>query len=315
LELTIQLLPRSLRTAPSPERGARRLRLDQTVPVKGFAQNQPNYIDHFRGRYESAPLGADITFFPNTGPAARNGISIPKGDFYIDADPLAGFSIGQNQVYKSRIVAEAVVKDLMKQAPSMPAYAYYLQDGIIFPTTLSDTTIPNLMPYIRKQREQDLADIEADADLAKAVALWYVGARFPIKVNAPTGSVGKEATKQLEKEATKQAEREAAKQVKKEAAKQAVKRVPQGQPSAPVAWKGTLNAFGEEIGWPAAGKIKVPAWVVDLTKLRNAGVTEQWAVEQAEIYREVARLNPANPTAALRAEWLANVADRLRAAP
>lgn len=101
------------------------LRLDQTVPIKGLAANQPNYVDHFSGRLESAPLGSDITLFPKTGAASQTGVSIPKGDFYIDADPLSGFSIGQNQVYKSRTVAEAVVTDLMKQTPDTPVYTYY----------------------------------------------------------------------------------------------------------------------------------------------------------------------------------------------
>ncbi|MBS1212831.1 MAG: hypothetical protein H6R26_1448 [Proteobacteria bacterium] len=89
-------------------------------------------------------------------------------------------------------------------------------------------------------------------------------------------------------------------------------RKPSVRPSAPAAWTGTLNAFGTEIGWPAAGRVRIPAGVVDLGKLRRAGVTAQWAVEQAGVYREVARLNPANPTAAIRAEWLEVVAARLR---
>jgi hypothetical protein len=193
------------------------MRLDETMSIKGLVKDQPNYIDHFSGRLESAPLGPDITLFPKTGAASQTGISIPKGDFYIDADPLSGFSIRQNQVYKSRAVAEAVLTDLMKQRPDMPVYSYYLQDGIIFPTTLSDTTIPNLMPFIRQERKQSLADIQATADLAEALAWWYVGARFPIKIRsggATTGAAGKEAAKQLEKEAVRQAEKEAAKAAK-----------------------------------------------------------------------------------------------------
>jgi hypothetical protein len=187
-------------------------RLDQTVPIKGLAKDQPNYIDHFSGRLESAPLGSDITLFPKTGSASQSGISIPKGDFYIDSDPLSGFSMGHNQVYKSRSIAEAVVTDMMKQAPDTPVYTYYIQDGIIFPSTLSNTTIPNLLPYIRQKREQDMADVKATADLAEAVMWWYVGARFPIKIKAGGGgTAGKEALKQLEKEATKQAEKELAK--------------------------------------------------------------------------------------------------------
>jgi hypothetical protein len=146
------------------------LRLDQTIPIKGLAKDQPNYIDHFRGRFESAPVGTDITFVPNTGPASQTGVSISKDSFYIDKDPLTGFSLGQNGVYKSRAIAEAVVAALTEQSPNIPIYTYYLQDGIIFPTTLSETTIPNMMPFIRQKREQDLADLQATAGLAQAVA-------------------------------------------------------------------------------------------------------------------------------------------------
>ena len=90
------------------------------------------------------------------------------------------------------------------------------------------------------------------------------------------------------------------------------KKTPPQRPSAPALWRGTLNAFGKEIGWPAAGRIKVPAERVDLARLRSAGVTAQWAAQQARIYREVARLNPTNPTAALRAAWLERISERLR---
>jgi len=163
------------------------------VEIKGLVKDQPNYIDHFSGRLESAPLGSDLIFYPKTGTASQSGVSIPKADFYIDADPLSGFSVGHNQVYKSRSVAEAVVRDMMKQSPDIPVYTYYLQDGIIFPTTLSGTTVPNLMPYIRQKREQDFADIKATADLAEALAWWYVGARFPIKIKTGGGgTVGKD---------------------------------------------------------------------------------------------------------------------------
>jgi hypothetical protein len=301
-------------------------RRDQMVKISGLPNKQPNYIDYAIRRLESAPVGADITLIPKAGTGNQNGISIPKGDFYIDSDPLSGFSLGQMAVYQSRSVAEAVVTDLMKQAPDTPAYAYYIQDGIILPTTLSATTIPNLLPHIRDKRDQDLKDLQATADLAKAVAWWYAGARFPIRVRsgAPTA---KETAKQLEKEAAKRAEREAAKQAEKEAAKQAEKeaakkaereavkqagkRTPAVQPSAPPGWKGTLNDFGQKVGWPVGGQARVAAEAADLVKLRNMGVTQQWASAQAQIYREVARLNPQNPTAVLRAEWLEKIAARL----
>ena len=111
---------------------------------------------------------------------------------------------------------------------------------------------------------------------------------------------------------TENALKRTAKRLGSEAWMEAGKRTPPVRPSAPPGWTGSLNAFGTEIGWPAAGKVKVPAEAADLAKLRRAGVTERWAVQQAQIYREVARLNPANPTATLRAEWLEKIAARLR---
>lgn len=89
------------------------------------------------------------------------------------------------------------------------------------------------------------------------------------------------------------------------------KRKPDVGPSAPKGWKGNLNEFGKKIGWPEAGKIKTPAKDVDLLTLREASVTQEWAIEQAAVYREVARMNPKNPTAALRADWLEKIASRL----
>jgi hypothetical protein len=170
------------------------LRLDQTIAIKGMAKEQPNYVDRAIARIESAPLGADLTLIPTTG-TPQNGISILKGDFHLDDDPLA-VSMGHNQVYRSREVAEAVVADLNRQTPGTPNYAYYLRDGIIFPTTLSATTIPSLIPFVRKKREQDLAGIKATGDLAKDVLWWYVGARFPGVMKGGGGSApAKEAVK------------------------------------------------------------------------------------------------------------------------
>ena len=65
---------------------------------------------------------------------------------------------------------------------------------------------------------------------------------------------------------------------------------------------------------PLAQAGAVPAEAADLAKLRSAGVSEAWATQQSQLYREVAKLNPANPTAALRAEWLEAIAVRLRGA-
>jgi len=163
------------------------LRLDQTVSIKGLAADQPNYADRAIRAIVSAPIGPDYILIPHTDATGQNGISIPKGDFHIDEDPLSGFAIGNNQVYRSRVVAEAVVADLNKLTPGVPQYVYYLRDGIIFPTILSDTTLPILMPNIRHKRDQDLRDIKATADLAEELLWWYVTARFPIKVGPGTG--------------------------------------------------------------------------------------------------------------------------------
>jgi hypothetical protein len=86
-------------------------------------------------------------------------------------------------------------------------------------------------------------------------------------------------------------------------------------PTPPIGWSGSPAAFGKEIGWPAQGKIVTSAEEVDLAKLRRAGVTEEWASEQAKIYRQIAQNNPKNPSAALRADWLEKVAARLRGGP
>lgn len=162
------------------------LRLDQTVPLKGLATEQPNYVDRAVGRIESAPLGPDITLIPRAG---GQGISILKGDFFIDEDPLSGFVIAQNQVYRSREVAATVVAELNLITPGVN-YAYYLQDGLILPTVLSNTTIPNLIKSVRAKRDQDIQGFKATADLAKALLWWYVGARFPVKVGGTGVAAG-----------------------------------------------------------------------------------------------------------------------------
>jgi hypothetical protein len=145
----------------------------------------------------------------------------------------------------------------------------------------------------------------ASTEIATGDALGEGTAADTIPTKAPESKIVSEPQKLAETEPY----------TEPEAVLPAAKRKPPVQPSAPATWRGTLNAFGQKIGWPAAGKIKVPAESADLATLRNAGITEQWAVEQEQVYREVARLNPTNPTAALRAEWLGRIAVRLRGAP
>jgi hypothetical protein len=285
------------------------LRTDQAVAIEGPAADQDNYVDRTIGRVVSAPDGSDYTLIPAADDTGQ-GISIPKSEFYIDEDPLGGPHMEHHMVYRSENVARAVVADLMKESPGISIWTYYLKDGLIFPTTLSDTTIPNLMTFVREKRDQDAAVPEAIADVMESLLWWYVGARFPIKIRSGGGATG-----QVTKGGLRQAETEAVRQTEKEALKQVGKKTPALKPSAPAGWKGTLNAFGRKIGWPRSGEVKIPVESVDLAKLRAAGVTSEWAVQQAQIYREVARLNRDNPTAALRADWLEKIAARLAGAP
>jgi hypothetical protein len=163
------------------------LRVDQRVSIKGLPVDQPNFADIAFNYLTSAPVGDEYNLFPRPGiGSAKNGISIPKSEFYLDKDPLGAFVIIHPYVYPSRKVAEAVIADLDKASPGMLSVTYYLRDGIIFPTTLSMTTLPNLIPQIQGKRDSDKRDLAANAALAKNVLLWYIGARFPIRVGSGT---------------------------------------------------------------------------------------------------------------------------------
>jgi hypothetical protein len=185
--------------APEPSLG-QLMRLDQTVAIKGDPMGQDNYVDRAINRVGSAPLIPHMILFPRTDTSAEKGISVLKGDFHVDDDPLSGTALAHNQVYRSQEVAQAVMADLDRRRPDIRNYAFYLRDGIIFPTVLSDTTIPKVMALVRARREQDIKDAEATRDTAIAIALWYAGARFPIKTGkgggaAPTKEVVKETGK------------------------------------------------------------------------------------------------------------------------
>jgi Domain of unknown function (DUF4157) len=158
------------------------LRLDQAIPIRGLAASQPNYVDRAAYRLTSPTISAEIFVMPKGSADDDKGIGVLKGDFFVEADPLSGASIEQNQVYRSRAVAEAVVADLNRLTPGVVNYTYYLRDGLIFPTILSDTTVPQLMTAVRAKFEQDRQDIKATGDLAEALLWWYVGARFPLRI-------------------------------------------------------------------------------------------------------------------------------------
>ncbi len=166
------------------------LKLDQTVQISGLPPRQINYVDRAFAYLASAPLG-DVYELAKSASHPQVGVSVPRAEFLIDTDPLAGktFVVELPKVYKTKAVAEAVIADVSRQTPGAVVLVYYLRDGYIFPTILSETTIPNLMPYIRAKREADREDLRATADTLEALAWWYVGARLPIRVKsggAPT---------------------------------------------------------------------------------------------------------------------------------
>jgi hypothetical protein len=175
----------STATSPSGEGPSLQqvLRLKETVRIEGLATAQPSYLDRAFQGIASAPIGDVYTFYPKfQGGRGENGIEIPKVEFHLDADPVGGASLGSNQVYRSRAVADAVLQELRRTSPFQNVYTYYLRDGYIFPTTLSETTLPVLTSNLRRVRESDRADIRATGELAKAVLWWYVGARIPVRV-------------------------------------------------------------------------------------------------------------------------------------
>jgi hypothetical protein len=171
------------------------LRLDQTVAIEGEPSEQSNYLDRAIGRVFSAPLGPDFILVPDGETTGANGISVLKSDFHLHIDPLSGPAIEQRQVYRSRDVAEAVVANLNSLIANTPNYAYYVRDGIIFPTVLSETTIPNLMPAIRQKLEQDRQDLQATGELFKEILWWYVALRIPIRARDGSKEVVKEVGK------------------------------------------------------------------------------------------------------------------------
>jgi hypothetical protein len=163
----------------------------QKVKISGLPADQPNYADgSFRGLL-SAPMGDVYELCTQPVAKCQNAISIPKTEFSLDGDPLTkGMPILIQSVYPSRDVAEAVLADMRVDTPKdMPLVTYYLRDGIIFPTTLSETTLPNLIPQVRAKRDADRGDVNADAELAEAVTWWYVGARIPFRIKSGGGGV------------------------------------------------------------------------------------------------------------------------------
>jgi Domain of unknown function (DUF4157) len=163
------------------------LRLEETVPVKGLPRAQSNYADRAFKSVWSAPVGDVYLLSPEGTPGqGKTGVEVPKAEFHLDDDPVAGPVTVHHRVYRSREVAEAVLRDMRDAAQragmNTNVYTYYLRGGYIFPTTLSGSTVPVLTGHLRIIRESNRADIKATIELGEALKWWYIGARFPIRI-------------------------------------------------------------------------------------------------------------------------------------
>jgi hypothetical protein len=169
------------------------LRLSESIPIHGLARDQANYADRAFQGIASAPIGDFYTLYRTyENGQGTGGISVAKPEFNLDGDPLTGFVATFNTVYRSRRVAEEVLVELNRQppAPGTTFVTYYLRDGVIFPTTLSASTLPILTDNLRRKRAQDRADVAATGELARQVMWWYVGARLGIRPVGGGGAAG-----------------------------------------------------------------------------------------------------------------------------
>ena len=188
----LAILQRVSSVAPQAETGEPPLKqtllFEETINISGLPSAQPNYADRAFRSIWSAPIGDVYNLSPGTtDDQGRTSIQVPKAEFHLDADPLAGFTVVHNRVYRSRDSAEAALRHMRAAAPDMNVYTFYLRDSYIFPTILSYSTVPVLTSNLRKVRESERADIHAMGDLAREVLWWYLGARFPIRIRGGGG--------------------------------------------------------------------------------------------------------------------------------
>jgi hypothetical protein len=149
------------------------------MPIDGDPMSHPNYI-------QNAVKGVGIHGWGGpfrldrreTDGKSLDSIYLPRSDFNLEVDPLQGTSGALNHVYKSRAAADTAIAAL--GIPGM--YTFYIgPGGHIYPTIISDTTAPALCTALRKAVEDERRDAQAAAKLGVDLALWYVGARFPLK--------------------------------------------------------------------------------------------------------------------------------------
>jgi hypothetical protein len=107
---------------------------------------------------------------------------LDRKDASLASDPLASGLFELRMVFASRQEAEAAAARAAATYHVTGAYAYYKTgEGIVFPTILSDSTAPSLCKALRQAVEGEKGDAKAAAKLGVDLALWYIGARLPVK--------------------------------------------------------------------------------------------------------------------------------------
>ncbi|HKV76714.1 MAG TPA: hypothetical protein VJP02_01150 [Candidatus Sulfotelmatobacter sp.] len=105
-------------------------------------------------------------------------ITLLRSEVVLVNDPLKDTSSEISVLYSTRAYAD----DAVAKSKFPNAFAYYIGDnGILFPTILSDSTAPALCDALRKAIEQERKDAQAAEKLSIELLFWYVGARFPAK--------------------------------------------------------------------------------------------------------------------------------------
>lgn len=165
------------------------LGLEETVEIEGDPAQHADYVQNTVKAVGIFGWGGPFRFYRKMDDKGfgYDDYLLPRVAVHLDDDPLKETSFAINKVYKTREAAEAAVAAIGQ----LGAYAFYVgPGGHIFPTIISDTTAPYLCATLRKAIEQERADARAAANLGVNLALWYVGARFPIKTSEPPVSGG-----------------------------------------------------------------------------------------------------------------------------
>ncbi len=107
----------------------------------------------------------------------RDPVVIGRSDAVLNGDPLKAAFFELRSIYASKAEAQAAVA-IYKMPGS---YSYYRYNGLVLPTVISDTTAPTLCKALRQAVAQEQVDAKAARDLSVQLALWYLGARLPIR--------------------------------------------------------------------------------------------------------------------------------------